>query len=122
MCPHPPAFSIRLSRRPVMDEPLPALTTIPSPCPSAAAKPESRSLPTTIFACGQTSAQSRVSDCRSPSVPQAAKRIAHLRNEIKEHDRRYHEEAAPTISDRGYDRLYKELVDLEAKFPDLVTP
>jgi len=53
---------------------------------------------------------------------QAAKRIAQLRNEIKEHDRRYHEEAAPTISDREYDRLYKELVDLEAKFPDLVTP
>ena len=53
---------------------------------------------------------------------QAAKRIAQLRNEIKEHDRRYHEEAAPTISDREYDRLYKELVDLEAKFPDLVMP
>ena len=53
---------------------------------------------------------------------QAAKRIAQLRHEIKEHDRRYYEEAAPTISDREYDRLYKELVDLEAKFPDLVTP
>ncbi len=53
---------------------------------------------------------------------QAAKRIAQLRNEIKEHDRRYYEEAAPTLSDREYDRLYKELVDLEAKFPDLVTP
>ena len=53
---------------------------------------------------------------------QAAKRIAQLRPEIKEHDRRYYEEAAPTISDREYDRLYKELVDLEAKFPDLVTP
>ena len=53
---------------------------------------------------------------------QAAKRIAQLRNEIKEHDRRYYEEAAPTISDREYDRLYKELVDLEAKFPDFVTP
>ena len=53
---------------------------------------------------------------------QAAKRIAQLRDEIRKHDRRYYEEAAPTISDRGYDRLYKELVDLEAKFPDLVTP
>jgi DNA ligase (NAD+) len=53
---------------------------------------------------------------------QAAKRIAQLRDEIKEHDRRYYEEAAPTISDREYDRLYKELADLEAKFPDLVTP
>jgi DNA ligase (NAD+) len=51
-----------------------------------------------------------------------AKRIAELRREIKEHDRRYYEEAAPTISDRDYDRLYKELVDLEAKHPDLVTP
>src|SRR6266702_8514305 len=53
---------------------------------------------------------------------QAEKRIAQLRNEIEEHDRRYYEEAAPTISDREYDRLYKELVDLESKFPDLVTP
>ena len=53
---------------------------------------------------------------------QAAKRIDQLRDEIREHDRRYYEEAAPTISDREYDRLYKELVDLEATFPDLVTP
>src|ERR1700726_1723876 len=52
---------------------------------------------------------------------QPAKRIAQLRDEIKEHDRRYYEEAAPTISDREYDRLYKELADLEAKFPELVT-
>ncbi len=52
---------------------------------------------------------------------QAAPRIEHLRREIKEHDRRYYEEAAPTISDREYDRLYKELIDLEAKFPELVT-
>src|SRR5919201_6690632 len=53
---------------------------------------------------------------------QAARRIAELSREIREHDRRYYEEAAPTISDREYDRLYKELVDLEAKFPEFVTP
>jgi len=53
---------------------------------------------------------------------QAAKRMAELRREISEHDRRYYEEAAPTISDREYDRLYKELLDLEARFPELVTP
>ncbi len=52
---------------------------------------------------------------------QASKRIAQLRREIEEHDRRYHEEAAPTISDRDYDRLYQELVDLESRFPKLVT-
>jgi DNA ligase (NAD+) len=53
---------------------------------------------------------------------QPAKRLSQLRGEIKEHDRRYYEEAAPAISDREYDRLYKELVDLEGKFPELVTP
>jgi DNA ligase (NAD+) len=50
---------------------------------------------------------------------QAAKRIGQLRHEIEEHNRRYYEEAAPTISDREYDRLYKELADLEAKHPGL---
>src|SRR5438132_3142608 len=53
---------------------------------------------------------------------EACARIETLRRDITEHNRRYYEEAAPTISDREYDRLYKELVDLEAKFPDLVTP
>ena len=53
---------------------------------------------------------------------QAAKRAARLRREIAEHDRRYYEEAAPIISDREYDRLYQELVDLESQFPQLATP
>jgi len=53
---------------------------------------------------------------------EAAKRIEQLRGEIRKHDRLYYEEAAPVISDRDYDRLYKELVDLESQFPDLVTP
>ena len=53
---------------------------------------------------------------------EAAKRLRELRGEIRKHDRLYHEEAAPVISDREYDRLYRELVDLEKQFPDLVTP
>ena len=53
---------------------------------------------------------------------QAAKRVAQLRREIEEHNRRYYEEAAPTISDREYDRLYQELVALEARFRQLVSP
>ena len=52
---------------------------------------------------------------------QAAKRVTQLREEIEKHNRRYYEQAAPTISDREYDRLYKELVDLESKFPELAT-
>jgi len=53
---------------------------------------------------------------------QAAKRAAQLRRKIEEHDRRYYQEAAPIISDREYDRLYQELLDLETKFPQLVSP
>ena len=52
---------------------------------------------------------------------QAEAQIEELRSQIREHDRRYYEEAAPTISDREYDRLYKELAELEAKFPELVS-
>ena len=53
---------------------------------------------------------------------EAEKNIAQLRDEIRKHDRLYYQDAAPTISDREYDRLYKELVDLETQFPDLLTP
>src|SRR5438876_3641755 len=53
---------------------------------------------------------------------EAGRKIPQLRKEIRRHDRLYYEEAAPIISDHDYDRLYKELVDLETQFPDLVTP
>src|SRR5437588_1416180 len=53
---------------------------------------------------------------------EAAKRVVQLRREIEEHNRRYYEEAAPTISDRQYDALYRELSDLEKRFPKLATP
>jgi len=52
----------------------------------------------------------------------AAKRAAQLRHEIEEHNRRYYQEAAPTISDRDYDALYRELSDLEKQFPALAAP
>jgi DNA ligase (NAD+) len=52
----------------------------------------------------------------------AASRVAELRRAIEEHNRRYHEEAAPTISDREYDQLFRELSDLEKQFPNLASP
>jgi DNA ligase (NAD+) len=57
-----------------------------------------------------------------PKEEDAAKRVAALRREIEKHNKLYYEEAAPTISDRKYDQLYAELVDLEKRFPELVTP
>jgi len=51
-----------------------------------------------------------------------AKRIADLREQIHFHDRKYYEESRPAISDREYDRLMQELIDLERKHPELITP
>ena len=48
---------------------------------------------------------------------EARVRIERLRRNITEHNRRYYEEAAPTISDREYDELYRELAELEKKHP-----
>src|SRR5438270_1110118 len=53
---------------------------------------------------------------------EAERKIRQLREEIRKHNRLYYEEAAPIISDHKYDRLYKELADLETQFPDLLTP
>jgi DNA ligase (NAD+) len=55
-------------------------------------------------------------------MPSPAKRIAELREEIRVHDRKYYEESRPAISDREYDRLMQELIDLERQHPELVTP
>ena len=52
---------------------------------------------------------------------EAAARVATLRRELEEHNRRYYQEAAPTISDQEYDRLYRELADLETQFPELAS-
>ncbi|HTR41060.1 MAG TPA: NAD-dependent DNA ligase LigA [Pseudomonadales bacterium] len=53
---------------------------------------------------------------------EAKKRHAQLVAEIRAHDYAYYVEASPTISDREYDRLYHELLDLEKAFPELVAP
>jgi DNA ligase (NAD+) len=49
-------------------------------------------------------------------------RLTELRGEISQHDRRYYVLAKPAITDAAYDRLYDELLKLEAEFPDLVAP
>ncbi len=57
------------------------------------------------------------------AVPAAASaRAAALRDEIAGHDHRYYVLDAPTVSDAEYDALFRELVDLESRYPTLVTP
>jgi DNA ligase (NAD+) len=52
----------------------------------------------------------------------AGARIRELRERINEANYRYYVLDAPTISDAEYDRLLRELQDLEANHPDLITP
>jgi DNA ligase (NAD+) len=51
----------------------------------------------------------------------AAARAEELRATLTEANHRYHVLDAPTISDREYDLLFKELSELEATHPELVT-
>lgn len=50
------------------------------------------------------------------------KRIEALRREIDHHNYLYYVEARPEISDREFDALLKELQELEATHPELITP
>jgi DNA ligase (NAD+) len=54
--------------------------------------------------------------------PQAAAELAALAAEIAEHDKRYHGEDAPLISDAQYDALRLRNIAIEAQFPHLVRP
>ncbi|WP_193214142.1 NAD-dependent DNA ligase LigA [Luteolibacter marinus] len=48
----------------------------------------------------------------------AESRIAELRATLEHHNRLYYNEAAPEISDADYDKLFRELEELEAKHPE----
>jgi DNA ligase (NAD+) len=52
----------------------------------------------------------------------AATRIDELRREIEHHNRLYYQEARQEISDQEFDALLRELIELEAVFPQWLTP
>ena len=56
------------------------------------------------------------------TLSQAKVRHSELVEEIRRHDHAYYVLAQPTVSDQEYDRLYHELIHLEAQFPQLITP
>src|SRR5271170_6386762 len=64
-------------------------------------------------------AMSRAPAAASLTLAQAKKEHARLGAEIAEHDRRYHAEDAPTISDAEYDALRRRYTALEKAHPSL---
>ena len=65
-------------------------------------------------------AQTYKQPAMTPAHAQA--RHAELAEQIRRHDHAYYVLARPTISDPEYDRLYRELVDLEQAHSELFTP
>ncbi|EON92403.1 NAD-dependent DNA ligase [Marinobacter lipolyticus SM19] len=57
----------------------------------------------------------------STATPETVSRVQELRNIIDEHNYRYYVLDDPQVPDAEYDRLFRELQDLEAKHPELVT-
>ena len=55
------------------------------------------------------------------SPRQAKLEHARLEEEIAAHDKRYHQQDAPTVSDADYDALKRRLLEIEDQFPDLAT-
>ncbi len=57
----------------------------------------------------------------APDAASLRERATRLRREIERHNRLYHEEARPEVSDFEYDALLAELADLEREHPGLRT-
>ena len=55
-------------------------------------------------------------------LEQAKKRVEELRTVIEKNNRLYYDQDAPELEDFEYDALTRELKELEAQFPELVTP
>ncbi|WP_434049141.1 NAD-dependent DNA ligase LigA [Marinobacter salarius] len=54
--------------------------------------------------------------------PDVISRAGELRDIITEHNYQYYVLDDPRVPDAEYDRLFRELQDLEAQYPDIVTP
>jgi len=55
-------------------------------------------------------------------IDRIAARIADLRQKIEYHNYLYHVKDTPEISDAEYDRLFRELLELEKEHPELASP
>lgn len=75
----------------------------------------------TLFALTDDTSDS-TADTELTPAQKAQHRWTELAAEIKEHQFRYYVKDAPSISDAEFDKLFRELEDLERDYPELQTP
>jgi DNA ligase (NAD+) len=57
----------------------------------------------------------------SPEKEEIKKQIDELRRELKKHNKAYYRDDSPTISDAIYDKLKRDLINLETEHPEFIT-
>ncbi len=57
-----------------------------------------------------------------PTKKPSEAEVAALRGEIDSHNYRYYVLAEPVVSDSGYDRLMRQLLDIEQLYPEYRSP
>lgn len=55
------------------------------------------------------------------TLAEATEKAQELRTQLNHYSHEYYVEDKPTVEDYVYDRLYKELLDIETNYPDLIT-
>jgi DNA ligase (NAD+) len=71
---------------------------------------------------GKENSEESVKAVDKLSSAEAEKELDRLAKEIAEHDRRYYQQDAPSVSDAEYDALRRRNAEIEARFPLLVRP
>ncbi len=56
------------------------------------------------------------------SLTEVKDRLSKLKSSIEKHSYLYHTKDSPEISDEAYDSLFRELLEIEDKYPELKTP
>src|SRR5690348_12396658 len=82
------------------------------------ASPTTRSPPSGVGPASSTCSRNCLADAVTEA--DAAERLKWLAAEIARHDKLYHDQDAPEITDAEYDALVRENRELEARFPQLV--
>ena len=63
-----------------------------------------------------------MNEAQDQEKERARQRIEELRRQIHYHNYRYYVLDSPVISDAEYDRLMRELIELEQRYPEFITP